>query len=255
MQERYAPFGYVPVEARGMPGFELSLGEPRPLRVPDAGDQDRLEYDARVTLLPDGSAQVSLEQLFAGKYAVRMRAGLEQVPEGRLGEVIETRLLGQALPGARLSDYEIIARDDLESPLVVRMSVSLGSFAERRPDGFVIAPPLMPRLSLLTGLATRQTPLLIREAMHQRVRFELQIDPAIRVLGLANGQLEHGPHRVRARDELRAGRLVIDREASIAAGRVAPDDYERFAAFTREAERLLLQPLVLRHSGRGSQAP
>jgi hypothetical protein len=48
---------------------------------------------------------------------------------------------------------------------------------------------------------------------------------------------------------------VIDREASLAAGRVAPADYERFAAFTREAARLLLQPLVLRHSGRGSQAP
>ena len=121
VQEQFAPFGYVPVEARGMPAFELSIDGQRPLTVPDVGDQDRLEYEGKVRLAPDGSARITLRQRFVGKYAIRLRAGLTQVPEGRLHEVLQTRLLGQALPGAELLDFAIEGQNDLDAPLVVQM--------------------------------------------------------------------------------------------------------------------------------------
>jgi cellulose synthase operon protein C len=246
LQERYAPFGYVPVEARGMPGHELAVEGQTPVLVPAVGDQDRLEYEGTVELGEDGSARISLRQSFIGKYAMRLRAGLEQVPEGRLREVVETRLLGQALPGAELLDFSVEAQDDVDAPLVVQMQASVGKFAERRDDQLVIEPPLMPRLSRLSTLPARQTPLLIGEAMHQSSRLTFQLAPGTRVWGTREAQLQHGEHRVVSRDRVQGQTLILDREVSIAAGRVAPADYPGFAAFTREAEQLLSQPIVLR---------
>mgnify|MGYP003498447288 CR=1 FL=1 len=43
LQEQFAPFGYVPVEARGMPAVQLSLEGQKRLTVPLVGDQDLLD--------------------------------------------------------------------------------------------------------------------------------------------------------------------------------------------------------------------
>ena len=50
---------------------------------------------------------------------------------------------------------------------------------------------------------------------------------------------------MRANDVVDSKLLALDREVSIAAGRVSPADYARFLAFTREAEQLLAQPIAL----------
>lgn len=245
VQEQFAPFGYVPVEARGMPAFELGMDAQTPLTVPLVGDQDRLEYEGRVRLASDGSARLLLRQRFVGKYAIRLRAGLTQVPEGRLHEILQGRLLAQALPGAELFDHAIEGQADLDAPLVIEMQAGLRKFAEVGADRIVIEPPLMPRLTRLATLPERQTPLLIREAMHQSARLEIAIEPGTQVWGLRQGEVEEGEYRVVARDAVKGGTLVLDREVSIAAGRVSPAEYPRFLAFTRDAEQLLSQPIVL----------
>jgi tetratricopeptide (TPR) repeat protein len=254
LSEQFAPFGYVPVEARGMRAFELALDGQRPLTVPLVGDQDRLEYEGKVRLGPGGSARLSLRQRFVGKYAIRLRAGLTQVPEGRLHEILEGRLLAQALPGAQLFDHAIEGQGDLDAPLVVEMQAGVGKFAEVGPERTVIEPPLMPRLTRLASLPERQTPLLIREAMHQSARLEIAIEPGTEVWGLRQGEVREGDYRVVARDSVSGGTLVLDREVSIAAGRVSPADYPRFLAFTREAEQLLSQPIVLTRAGARPEA-
>ena len=249
LQEQYAPFGYVPVEARGMPAFELSIDGQKALTVPRAGDQDRLEYEGQVRLGAGGSARLSLRQRFVGKYAIRLRGGLTQVPEGRLHDIIESRLLGQALPGAELLDYAIEGQGDLDAPLVVEMQAGVGHFAEVDAERTVIEPPLMPRLTRLATLPERQTPLLIRESMHQSARLEIQLTPGTSVWGTRQGKVESGEYSVVARDAVQGDVLVLDREVSIAAGRVSPADYGRFLRFTREAEELLSQPIVLTRAG------
>jgi hypothetical protein len=193
----------------------------------------------------DGSARLWLRQRFIGKYAIRLRAGLTQVPEGRLHDVLESRLLGQALPGAELLEHAIEGQNDLDAPLVVEMQAGVAKFAEVDGDRVVIEPPLMPRLSRLAALPERQTPLLIREAMHQSARLEIALEPGTQVWGAREGKVEQGDYRVIARDSVKDGVLVLDREVSIAAGRVSPAEYPRFLAFTRDAEQLLAQPIVL----------
>ncbi len=245
LAEQFAPFGYVPVEARGMPGHELSVEGRRPVVVPMVGDQDRLEYEGTVELLANGSARLSLSQRFLGKYAIRLRAGLTEVPEGRLHEVLESRLLAQALPGAELSDYEIEGQSDLDAPLVVKMRATLAKFADVQPDRIVIEPPLMPRLTRLASLSERQTPLLIREAMHQSARLAIKLAKGTQVWGTQNARVAEQEFVVIANDSVKGDTLLLDREVSIAAGRVSPENYARFLAFTREAEQLLAQPVVL----------
>jgi hypothetical protein len=118
----------------------------------------------------------------------------------------------------------------------------------------VIEPPLMPRLSRLATLPARQTPLLIAEAMHQSTRLSFQLPPGTRVWGTQQSELKHGEHRVTSKDRVVGRTLVLEREVSIAAGRVPPADYPAFAAFTREAERVLSQPIVLRNDAGGAPA-
>jgi hypothetical protein len=157
--------------------------------------------------------------------------------------------LAQALPGAQLFDHAIEGQGDLDAPLVVEMQVGAGKFAEVGPDRTVIEPPLMPRLTRLASLPERQTPLLIREAMHQSARLEIALEPGTEVWGTRQGEVREGEYRVVARDSVNGDTLVLDREVSIAAGRVSPADYPRFLAFTREAEQLLAQPIVLSKGG------
>jgi len=118
----------------------------------------------------------------------------------------------------------------------------------------VIEPPLMPRLTRLATLPERQTPLLIREAMHQSARLEIALEPGTEVWGLRQGEVREGDYRVVARDSVDRDTLVLDREVSIAAGRVSPADYPRFLAFTREAEQLLATPIVLTKGGARPEA-
>jgi hypothetical protein len=134
------------------------------------------------------------------------------------------------------------------------MQAGVGKFAEVGPERTVIEPPLMPRLTRLASLPERQTPLLIREAMHQSVRLEIELEPGTEVWGARQGEVREGDSRVVARDSVSAGKLVLDREVSIAAGRVSPADYPRFVAFTREAEQLLSQPIVLSKGGARREA-
>lgn len=245
LAEQYAPFGYVPAEARGMPGHQLSIDSQLPVVVPAIGDQDRLEYEGSVELGDGGAARLSLTQRFVGKYAMRLRAGLEQVPEGRLHEVLEGRLLAQALPGAQLLEYEIVGQRDLDAPLELKMLVALGNFADVQPDRLVIEPPLMPKLGRLATLPARQTPLLVREPMHQRARLTIRLPRGARVWGTEQGSVKEGDDEVLARDSVKDGVLVLDREVSIAAGRVSSDDYAKFLAFTERADRLISQPIVI----------
>jgi hypothetical protein len=249
LAEQYAPFGYVPVEARGMPGHELAIDGRTPVVVPAIGDQDRLEYEGSVELDASGAARLALTQRFVGKYAMRLRAGLEQVPEGRLHEVLEGRLLGQALPGAQLLKYEIMGQRDLDAPLELRMQVALGKFADVQADRLVIEPPLMPKLGRLATLPARQTPLLVREAMHQSARLSIRLPPGARVWGTEQGRVREGEDQVLARDQVKDGILILDREVSIGAGRVSSEEYAKFLAFTERADQLISQPIVISTSG------
>jgi hypothetical protein len=240
LNSKYAPFGYVPAEVRAMPAYLLSGDRPELVQAPAQGAPDSIVYEGTGKLAADGSARLNLVQRYYGKYATSLRGGLAEVPERQLRDVLESRLLGPALRGARLLSHKVEALEQLDAPLTLRLTVDVPSLAQQSGGGLLLEPPYAPRLSQLATLPARQTPLLLGDATHQEVRLSLELPPRARVSAQPQARVVHdGERQVRIRDRLEGNTLVLERVIAFPAGRVQPDQYPTFARFVRSAEDAL----------------
>jgi hypothetical protein len=239
LSNKYAPFGYVPAEVRGMPAVFLDEDSRQNVVVPDRGPEDLVSFEATGQLEATGSLRMVLSQHFGGRLAMALRNGLSQLPEKRLREAIESNLLARSLPGAELIEYDVRQRDDLDAPLVVNMTVDVPRFAQNTRGTLVLEPPFSLPLARIASLPKRQTPLLIQESVHRRVRVELQLPDGVQVAGLTPATVEDGGRKVTVKDRIDAGLLVLDREVLIPAGRIQPNEYAAFARFARRADDAL----------------
>lgn len=244
---KYAPFGYVPAEARGMPAYLLSSGTPELTQTPKEGTIDDMAYEGTVKLQATGAADVQLTLSFTGKYATGLRNALSQLPEDQLRDVLESRLLGRELRGIQLSQYRVDHFDDLDSPLRIHVQGHVQSFAERAAGGLVVSPPFGARLSQLAVLPTRQTPLLIVDATHQRIKLTLDLPAGAKIEHLAPARsVKDGERQVTVRDAQQGNQLVLDREIELPAGRVQPSAYSKFQEFARQADEALFHSVRVR---------
>jgi hypothetical protein len=237
VSSKYAPFGYVPDEVRGMPAYLLEPPAPRPITTPSGGTPDAVGYEGDVTLAADGSAKLELLQKFYGKYAMALRTALAELPEGQLHDVIESRLLGRDLRGARLVRFKLEQLDDLDAPLSLRMSAEMANFAQPTAGDLVIGPPFTLRISQLTALPARQTPLLIPDATRREVTLRIKLPPGYRVRDrVGSAKVEDGNRRLVVTDAAKDGALTLSRLIDLPAGRIRPADYPRFVEFARRAD-------------------
>ena len=244
IEDRYAPFGTVPGHLSGEPAYLLGTFEPEKTVVPVRGTQDGIVYEGKGMIRADGSAHIALRIRFVGKFAASLRNGLSQIPETQLGTVIESRMLGQYLQGAQLVKYEVVDGDRLDHPLTLAVEVEVPQFATPTGSGLLLAPPFMPRLSQLTPLSTRLTPLLLVDSSEQSVdlTFELpagysaEVDPA-------SGQGARS--RFQVQDTAQAGSLKLSRSVVSDAGRITPEGYPAFQRYTREADSALSRAIRL----------
>jgi hypothetical protein len=244
---KYAPFGYVPAEARGMPAYLLSRGAPELTRTPSEGTTDDMAYEGTVKLAATGAADVTLTLTFTGKYATSLRSALSQMPEDQLRSVLESRLLGRELRGIQLSQYRVDHFDDLDSPLSIQAQGHVQSFADRSSGALVVSPPFGVHLSQLAVLPARQTPLLLVDATHQRIKLSIELPPGAKLEPLAPARIvADGERKVSVRDAQKGNALVLDREIELPAGRVQPDAYPRFQDFARQADEALFHSVRVR---------
>lgn len=247
--DKFAPYGYLPSALRGQPAIVLVEGAPRE-STPAGGGIDGVTHRGTVKLSKDGSAEIELEQVYEGKMAIALRTALENLPEARLKDTVEARLLPQSLPGARLRDIEIKHLEDLDSPLVLAMTLDQSSFARPRGDELVLAPPFSLNLGKLASLPTRETPLYLGEAIATRVAVDLDVvlpDGASVVGELEPVALENDGRKVTVTDELEGpGKLHISRVIDLPAGRVQPEQYAVFAEFATKGDAAIHRPIVIR---------
>lgn len=248
---KYAPFGYVPADARGMPGYILSESGPRPITVPTDGIVDRVVYRGDIQLKPDGSAEVELVQTLHGKYGTGLRAALAEVPQQRLRDVIETRLVGQALHGAQLIKYSLLHLEEPDEPLEIRTRSRVPAFAQLSGNVLSITPPFAPRIGQLAALPARQTPLLLVETNHQLVELRLHLPPGA---SLAQAPLSEkigdGGRQVLIQDRKDGDTVLLHRELVLPSGRVQPGAYPAFLRFARHADDAMSSSIRVR-LGRG----
>jgi hypothetical protein len=237
----------VPAEARGMPAYLLSSGNLELTQTPKEGTIDDMAYEGTFKLAPTGAAEVALTLSFAGKYATGLRNALSQLPEDQLRDVLESRLLGRELRGIQLSDYRVDHFDDLDSPLLIHVKGTVQGFAERAGGALVVSPPFGARLSQLAVLPVRQTPLLLVDATHQRIKLKLELPPGAKLEALSPPRsVRDGERAVTVRDAQQGNSLVLDREIELPAGRVQPNDYGKFQEFARQADEALFHSVRVR---------
>jgi hypothetical protein len=245
LESRYAPFGYIPAAVRGMPAYLLDPGKPKAIKTPEGGSPDAVHYEGKLALARDGSAKAELSQIFHGMYAMELRQALSEMPESQVRDAIEARLLAPELRGARLKNHRFEKVDDLDSPLVLRTSVDVASFAQPSGNSLIISPPFrpalfVPSLSQAAALPTRQTPLLIGQATDERVRLEIALPRGAKLkTGLKPRRIADGDRTVQIEDRLLGPNLVLERNVKLPAGRVQPEEYHRFLLFTRGASDAL----------------
>lgn len=250
--DRFAPYGYLPSSRRGQPA--VIIGERLPAGdaelehavTSSAEGDDGILHDASVELRADGSAAMKLTQEYRGKYAVIARTGLSAIGDARRREVIEARILGAALPGARLTDLTVEQMDELDRSVKLVMTIEIPAFARLAQGELRIHAPFLPRLEPLARLPERQTPLYLPERIATRttVRMRVSLPAGASVITeLEARAIDDGPRTVKVGDRLDGKVLVIERTVELPAGRVPPSEYEAFRGFALRGDEALSREL------------
>lgn len=247
VRDKFAAYGYLPSSLRGQPAVVLKPGAPRET-TPTTGSPDGVTYEGTVDLRTDGSAILDIEQRYEGKFAIMLRTALESLPDAQREEAIETRLVGQALPGARLRKLDVKNLAELDAPLVLAMNLEMNDFARVNGNEIVISPPFTVRLGALATLPSRETPLYISEqsAMFSTVLLRVKLPEGAKVTSnLVNASTDDGTRSTQVKDHVEQDVLVFDRVVGIPAGRIQPDKYPLFQGFVRQAETALRKDIVI----------
>jgi hypothetical protein len=241
VRDKFAPYGYMPSSLRGQPAIVLRPGAPRET-TPAVGSHDGVTHEGTVDLSADGSARLTLDQRYEGKLAIALRSALETLPEERFKDIIQSRLLPQSLPGARIVTVDVENLADLDAPLTLHMKLEMSTFA-RPSNGELLVSPLFPlHLGVLTTLPRRETPLYISEniATHLAVKLRIKLPEGARVVARPErAALDDEGRSVRVEDRLEPGYLVLDRVMDLPAGRIQPAGYLAFQTFARSVDAAL----------------
>jgi tetratricopeptide (TPR) repeat protein len=240
VSSKYAPFGYVPAEVRGMPGYILSGTEPQKTMIPEGGTKDGVTYSGTAKVDVHGSATAELVLEFHGKYATGIRSALATMPENQIRDALESGILGKALRGAQLKEYQIGDLDDLDAPLSFHLKARVPHFAQKSGQHLILSPPFMPELSRMVALPNRRTPLLLGEANYQKIRLNIELPAGSRVVSrVGSTHLKNEGREVQVDDKLEKNTLTLMRVIDLPAGRVQPAQYPRFVDFARQADDAL----------------
>ncbi len=246
VRDKFAPYGYIPAELRGQPAFRLVAGTPKDT-TPAQGDADGIKIEARAILHADGSASVDVVHSFLGRMGIGLRSVFDRVAESKRSELVETKLLAQNLPGARLVKLAVDNKDDLASPLVLRMHAEVPQLARPAGANLVLRSVFPLGIGQVATLPERQTPLLLGSASHVELHFEVLVPEELRIpASLPAGEARDGDRSVVVADKVEGRSLVLSRVVDVPAGRVMPGpEYARFVAFTRKADQLLEREIAI----------
>jgi hypothetical protein len=169
---------------------------------------------------------------------------------GQIRDLVETRLVGHALRGARLERHQIEHLGEPEQPLVIKSTSRVPSFAQVAGSMLLVSPPFTPRIGQLAALPQRQTPLLVVDSTDQEVLLRLHLPAgASHSASMSPREIADGDRRIWVKDRLEGGRIVLDRRITLPAGRVQVNEYARFVRFARSADEALSASIRVRLGG------
>jgi cellulose synthase operon protein C len=245
VRDKFAPFGYTPVEMRDAPAIVLVPGTPHEV-VQAPGDIDRVTYQGSADVREDGSASIDLALTFQGDRAIAWRNAFDQIPQAKIDDFIERELVAPSFDGGHVRDMKVDA-STLDKPLVMHLRVEVPQFAKPVTGGFSVHPPFAPNLGQLATLPVRHTPILRREPWHAEVHLRVTFPGSFRLpASVANGEPRVGEAVIAVHDALGPHSVEFDRVISMPAGRIQPgDEYAAWQKFVRDADALLSREVTL----------
>ena len=209
----------------------------------------RRAHRGQAILKDDGSATVDIAQSYVGRMGIGLRAVFDRVPEAKRNEFVETRLLANNLPGARLKDLRDgeqgrprgAARPahEGEVPQIARQRRR----RQARPEAALPGRHRADRVAPAAADAAAPRELVARRGALPDPRARRRCSfPA----SLPGGELRDGDRSVDRERHGRGPRAHARRVVDIPAGRVQPGaEYARFVAFTQQADGLLEKEIAL----------
>jgi cellulose synthase operon protein C len=246
VKDKFAPYAYVPAEVRGQTAVVLKAGTPRET-IDANGVTDGIVIKGRADLREDGSAQVELVQSFTGKVGIGMRGVFDKVPESKLFDFVETRLLTRNLPGARVRDVKLENVTQLGEPLVMRVKAEVSQLVRVEGQGFALKSLFPLHLAQLATMPNRQTPLLLGASSHFELDFQIVVPKTVRMPAtLPGGTVRDGERVVEVKDTVEGHSIRLVRLIDIPAARVQPGkEYAGFVDFVQKADTLVEREIAL----------
>jgi hypothetical protein len=141
------PFGQIPPYEQD--NYGLLVGDQggdlihMPLSGPEANEVTR---SAKMKLLPDGSVQGEIEEVWTGSEAMRGRSSLRHETEGDRKKVIE-RFLAQTVGDFKLTGFDVVNADDIEKELILRYKFTAEHYAKNAGPLLLLRPRIVGELA------------------------------------------------------------------------------------------------------------
>ncbi|MFO0553557.1 MAG: hypothetical protein U0271_34565 [Polyangiaceae bacterium] len=250
IEDKYAPFGYIPTALRNQSAVLLTPDLPH-VTTAAGGPPDGITNEGVMKIASDGSARLKLDQKYEGRLAILLRSQIEQVSDPDvLKQAIESEILAKSLPGARLASVEVVGLDHLDDPLILRMDVEVSSFGRRTGKRLVIPPPFSSslRLGVFATLEHRETPILFpaESSVRLSVSVKIEVPPDAKIQSVAapvKGQ--HQNRSFSVSDSVSGSTIDVERVVDMPAGRVETSDYPAFVEFTRTGDEAFRRDFIV----------
>jgi hypothetical protein len=245
---RQQPFGALAERALDAEALLLPApGEaPEVVRTPaaNAGREGR-ELVLEVALAADGSAEVQGLDRYHGALGAGAKAAFERLDATARRQAVE-QLLARSFRGLTLTELVVEGEQAPEAPLAIRWRGTVPALA-RDAGGAVLveAPLLQARLGpRYLQLAARTTPLLIDGSERSEGRLVVRPPPGVAALAGAEERRESPFGAFERRERVEGGALVREERLELRRGRVAPGDYQAFAAFCGAVDAVQARPVA-----------
>jgi hypothetical protein len=246
VRDKFAPYGYVPAELRDQPAVVLVPGTPRDsVRAP--GATDGASYEGRASVREDGSGTLEATLTFTGNRAIAWRNALDKIAQAKLYDFVEREVIAPSFDGGHVRELFIDGKDELDKPLVVRLSAEIPRVAKLMRGGLVLQPPFAPSLAQLATLPERHTPLLRRGAWNTEVRLRVVLpDGAKMPSEVPKADVRYGEALVSVKDTVNGRAIDFERTIDIPAGRVQPGaEYAAWLKFVQGADALVARDVFV----------
>jgi tetratricopeptide (TPR) repeat protein len=238
--DRFAPFGYIPAIFRGQQALLLEKGAPSVRVRQSKKAEDRQTVSLDVELRADGSARVSAVEKFFGQGAVSWRQRLQAIPAAELERRLEHEYLPRLVAGAILTSLRVSGREDPELPLQLEYTFEVGTLGRRSGDFWALS-AFWPIGFAATYAQSpkRSTTALIAPSVDRELSARIKLPPGLSLARLPGDIALRGPQgseftqrHVRQREV-----VVLEQNVTLPVMRVAPQQYDPFALFCRNADQ------------------